>query len=1591
MVPCDRNTSHCNAKRRANGGRNHTHPLELEFPQVDYDDYKTAAQLRKELTRIGVSPSTGVYLHPGGPDGDEGRVLTLEEREGILGRRLANHHRLEFNVQEARRSQRARKFWLPKQRNRMLAAQAIETANALRKAVAANNTELMVTLVKRGAPPETETKGGLTACIRAVLNSDKSCLRQLVEAGADINYASQRTGYSALAWACRRGDLVMCHSVLESEGVAPAFEGPTGITPIMAAAAAGQKEPCNIVSEWVAEHGVAGTLETERLVNYQNKQGDTALHFAARARQLLLCKHLLFMGCKKKTKNKAGRTAAFEARDLGFTELANWLEATKVEGKKSSESQSDRTAERKARVAEGKMLRCLQKGLLRGQEDEMSSKDDDGNGRPGSRGKLGSRRRRRTGSRGSSRERKGETHPDDDSRPQTSHEALALIKREMDEEEARTMALAKANEQNEAALIEIRKLADTRQSLVAQEGDQPVPLPISLDLIMKEGVAPNFETEQGTTALLSAAYAGQAYAVRMLISEGCQVNYQNRNGRTPLMAAAAGGNVRCVIELLRAEANLEITDNEGKTAGQYAAEASMFNIAQLLVNYSSVGISRALEVFMSTDAAMNKKEALMVQYGCTPGEVGGDGDDPDSHLWRLPPLDPRANPIMDDLRREKKREAQRLAEREEARRKAMEERQAIEDAEKEKERQAALAAKALEPPLETPPVTMFVQVIKARNLLAMDKGGTSDPYATVELVNVDTGKAYKGASGDKKPFKTKTKTIKKTLHPNWEESGEDEVAWEDIMKDRASLRDVALQATVFDADLLTSTCLGGMTVKLTDLDEAVLKGEHFVDTWFGLEKVKKMKQDTTGEIQIRLRIEGGDSKDDWADGSIDVGGKVSASNADSSRASSSDASSSRPQSGASDSRPESKGLQRTAVFTASEAAVALATASEKEVSLEAIDSGDGISAVRAAYFAEAKIKNEKNEDENKDEVDQEDEFDDDKTREATPSIDDFLASFQMNDPEWLQEHNSFVADRKAWQRRQTEIRNQAAADIRALENSNLSEDESVRYWQLLERDAKRKEAALMALELKRNPPKAHEVMDQLVPLQTKQDSEMETMQRIDRSGEISEEEMNQMMWLKALGFAKRRIAARLNAAEDAYLKRQQAALEQRRTIKDLSDVSKAAVARQKLLDQTNAASIEVQKLVKLVVGRGGKDSREESALVLSDGLELWKDRMEEVKRRWIQEDELPAEEAAAKKHPDLFVRPPEMDYASFLIGQRKYDEAEGLLRDVMDTQEKAGMRYSAEKGAKFAVGLCHRGLAAIDEARNRLHDALENRMISLELMSPSMEATHPEMRVAVDLIAGTHMLLKQWDFAVQLYQSIADQLEGSHAEDRLKMIEHMRRRASKVTTHRDRAEMAQEDADSRRTEAFFRDPGLLQAQRLGRTEDHLAALLGEAYRVCVVARKDFKKRVNQRGGALPTCVGFWLAAEDFRHTDPKDAGFAYACKRIFKAYIRPPAKLPMLTQGVRKDIEDAINDPQENMYAAAQKLVLKVLFTSVFNSSKQPWIMSPAGRLWKTSREIALDLRRDNAIRKLQTKIRADQAEVCCLLVYDFCLVSRKE
>ena len=58
----------------------------------------------------------------------------------------------------------------------------------------------------------------------------------------------------------------------------------------------------------------------------------------------------------------------------------------------------------------------------------------------------------------------------------------------------------------------------------------------------------------------------------------------------------------------------------------------------------------------------------------------------------------------------------------------------------------------------------------------------------------------------KKPRRTKTKTVKKTLHPVWEEK---EVVWANIQD---NIEELALQVTIFDADMVTNDTLGEATV-----------------------------------------------------------------------------------------------------------------------------------------------------------------------------------------------------------------------------------------------------------------------------------------------------------------------------------------------------------------------------------------------------------------------------------------------------------------------------------------------------------------------------------------------------------------------------------------------------------------------------------------------------------------------------------------------------------------------------------------------------------------------------------------------------------
>jgi len=135
--------------------------------------------------------------------------------------------------------------------------------------------------------------------------------------------------------------------------------------------------------------------------------------------------------------------------------------------------------------------------------------------------------------------------------------------------------------------------------------------------------------------------------------------------------------------------------------------------------------------------------------------------------------------------------------------------------------------------------SVYANVKEARGLHAADKGGTSDPYAVLDLLDADTGKPLKGQK------KKTTKTVKNTLDPSW---GDGEVTWNDIAEDLAG---VSLRVSVFDADALSSEALGQALVPL-----AAFRGLRAdKEAWYQLELSGKMKADAAlGSVLVNIGV-----------------------------------------------------------------------------------------------------------------------------------------------------------------------------------------------------------------------------------------------------------------------------------------------------------------------------------------------------------------------------------------------------------------------------------------------------------------------------------------------------------------------------------------------------------------------------------------------------------------------------------------------------------------------------------------------------------------------------------------------------------------
>ncbi|KAJ0394355.1 hypothetical protein P43SY_006836 [Pythium insidiosum] len=132
-----------------------------------------------------------------------------------------------------------------------------------------------------------------------------------------------------------------------------------------------------------------------------------------------------------------------------------------------------------------------------------------------------------------------------------------------------------------------------------------------------------------------------------------------------------------------------------------------------------------------------------------------------------------------------------------------------------------------------------VKIVEARGILAADSNGFSDPYVTMTLLSSRMQPLAQGGT-------FKTKVIKKTLTPQWDE--------EFVIGERFDLREATwLRLVVADSDGFFSKDdpLGFVDIPVSLLTDDQLATAP-LDSWYRLMKMDGMKKDATGEIHVIL-------------------------------------------------------------------------------------------------------------------------------------------------------------------------------------------------------------------------------------------------------------------------------------------------------------------------------------------------------------------------------------------------------------------------------------------------------------------------------------------------------------------------------------------------------------------------------------------------------------------------------------------------------------------------------------------------------------------------------------------------------------------
>jgi ankyrin repeat protein/acyl-CoA-binding protein len=529
-VPCQRNTHMCNEQRKADGGKNHVHPVEIDPPsRMDVASFKEAIELRTQCQQLGLSAITGV-------------CTDIEKRCQIYRDRLAEHFKaLEVAAAARKRNEKRTEIHLEEKR-KVVELSINMVVRQLWDAFHTNRPDRVMILIKRGGDPNEESPRGLTPLLCLILcESAVETVEELVHMKADINKVN-KFGVTPLMMACKLKLTKIVHMLMRLGASVMQTGGKIGkrFTALHWCAIHGSEDEAKIMVDHIRD-SAGDALRITRFLDAPNDDGDTALMLAAVTRNGVLSRLLVSLGAATGARNRQGRTAAYIGRHAGWTELADWLDTKLGSGVARIESFSDINYDKKIRYGTIKLRDLL---LEFGKNY------------------LGLIQRSRTGKHPLMPPSIIQQYISEQGSNQSTliDQYLKFVNRHM-------LLVNEKDEHNRDHLREENNPAVALYKTVKSS------LNDMLELLSKGLCAPNYDCSTNpisVTPLICATLLNDVRCIKLFVREGADVDGPNRFGTTPLMIAAQLNNIEACMELLFHGASLSKQDHYGFTPLAYA-------------------------------------------------------------------------------------------------------------------------------------------------------------------------------------------------------------------------------------------------------------------------------------------------------------------------------------------------------------------------------------------------------------------------------------------------------------------------------------------------------------------------------------------------------------------------------------------------------------------------------------------------------------------------------------------------------------------------------------------------------------------------------------------------------------------------------------------------------------------------------------------------------------------------------------------------------------------------------------------------------------------------------------------------------------